>query len=421
MSAARLLAGMEAGPLDLAAHRAVHGDPPFVPGPILVEEIARVGLRGRGGGGFPLARKLAAVTRARGRPIVVVNGCEGDPLSEKDRVLLAGAPHLVLDGAVHLARTLGAAEIRIALGEDSPAVLDAVQDALAQRPELRPERLQVTVLEAPSGYVSGQETALVRATRDGVGRPLAAPPRVSERGISRRPTLVSNAETVAQVAVLASLGARGFASVGTREQPGTALVTLTGAVARPGVHEVAYGTRLTELVSIAGGLTQEPRAVLVGGCAGTWIPASRVRGLALSDRDLQPFGAGLGLGAIVVLPRSACPTAELARAAAWLDDRAAGQCGPCINGLGAIAGALAAIRDGRAAAGAREDIERWAGLVTGRGACAHPDGTARFVSSALRTFAADIEDHMRHGRCDACAAERVLGLPAERAQRMALR
>jgi NADH:ubiquinone oxidoreductase subunit F (NADH-binding) len=409
MNAARLLAGLSHGPLDLEAHLGVHGDAPVLPGPVLAQEIHRVALRGRGGGGFPLARKLEAIGRASGAPILVVNGCEGDPLSGKDRLLLTATPHLVIDGAVALARAVGAREIRLAIDVGRPEVDVTLQRALAERPE----RIPASVMRLPGGYVSGQETALVRVTRDGIAAPLAVPPRVSRRGIDRRPTLVANAETVAQVALLARLGAPAFAAIGTSEQPGTALVTLSGAVARPGVHEIAYGTSLSALLAAGGGVTDVPAAVLIGGCAGTWIAAERAARLRLSDRELQALGAGgLGLGVIVVLGRDDCPTAEVARAARWMADRSAGQCGPCVHGLSAIADALSAVRSGHAGPDALRDVDRWARMSVGRGACAHPDGTARFVSSALRVFADDLADHQRHGPCGACDRPSALALPS---------
>jgi NADH:ubiquinone oxidoreductase subunit F (NADH-binding) len=102
------------------------------------------------------------------------------------------------------------------------------------------------------------------------------------------------------------------------------------------------------------------------------------------------------------------------RVTEWLADESAGQCGPCVNGLASIAGALADVADGRAHRGAFSDIARWSELVTGRGACAHPDGTATFVTSALRVFGAQFEDHARHGPCDACARRSVLITPRER-------
>lgn len=410
MSDERLLAGAGPAPVGLADHRAIHGELGLAAPEGLLAAIERVRLRGRGGGGFPLAQKLAAIRRGRGEPVVIVNACEGDPLSAKDRVLIGHVPHLVLDGAITLARLIGAGELYLAVDETTPAS-EALAAALAARPEARRGLPAIALTEVPPGYVSGQETALVRFLQRGDARPLASSPRVAERGLGGRPTLVTNVETVSHVALLVHHGADWYEEVGVPGQPGTALVTVTGAVPRPGVREVRHGEPLTAILTGAGADPADVEAVLVGGCAGTWVPARRLRALTLDDRSLAQVGARVGLGAISVLPVDACPVAELARSIAWLADRSTGQCGPCVNGLAAIAGAISGLRDGTAPPGVLEELERWCGLVERRGACSHPDGTAAFVRSGLAAFAPDLEDHHRNGRCELCDAPGVLPLP----------
>src|ERR1700744_3737399 len=159
---ARLLHGVRADPMTLDDHLDTHGPLPAPRPMVLAGEIDRSGLRGRGGGGFPLARKLTAVKRARGRPPVIVNGCEGEPLSFKDGLLLGRLPHLVIDGAICLARTVGASEILIAIDELSVRAGETVERALRQRPELRGGRTTAQVVWTPTGYLGGQETAIVR-------------------------------------------------------------------------------------------------------------------------------------------------------------------------------------------------------------------------------------------------------------------
>jgi NADH:ubiquinone oxidoreductase subunit F (NADH-binding) len=396
--------------MTLERHRHQHGDLPSS-GSRLVDEIAAAGLRGRGGAAFPLSLKLDAVRRGRRAPVVVVNACEGEPMSTKDRLLLCALPHLVLDGAIAVARAIGADEVIVAVDERNPRAQDTVALALTQRPELRRGRLRADVAALPAGYLSGQESALVQWINDGVAKPAAATPRVTERGVRRRPTLVSNAETLAHVALIARHGARWFREIGTHEDPGSALVTVSGAVARPGVYEVSHGSTLGSLVSAAGGLSERTRAFLVGGYSGGWIDMAQARQARLSRAGLASFGARLGPGIVVALPERGCPVAEVTRVAGWLADHSAGQCGPCVNGLAAIADALDAVCHGDGGAARLPWIARWCQQVTGRGACAHPDGTAGFVSSAMRVFADELADHAQHGVCDACAAQPVLPTP----------
>jgi NADH:ubiquinone oxidoreductase subunit F (NADH-binding) len=399
---ARLLHGVGAGPMTLDDHLDTHGPLPAPRPTVLAGEIDRSGLRGRGGGAFPLARKLATVKRARGRPTVIVNGCEGEPLSCKDGLLLGRLPHLVIDGAICLARTVGASEILIAIDELSVRGGEAVERALRQRPELRGGRTTAQVVWTPTGYLGGQETAIVRWREEGVAKPRFGSPRVTERGIGRRPTVVSNVETAAHVALIARHGAGWFRQAGTDGDPGTALVTVGGAVAAPGVYEIEHGLALNALLADVGGCSEPPRAFLLGGYGGAWIDAADAERIRLSPGELASLRARLGPGIVYVLPDSVCPVAETARLAGWLAEQSSGQCGPCVNGLGAIANELERVRTGTAGRQALAEILRWCELAAGRGACAHPDGAASFVTSAVGVFRDELSDHARHGPCDGC-------------------
>ncbi|HEX3690032.1 MAG TPA: NADH-ubiquinone oxidoreductase-F iron-sulfur binding region domain-containing protein [Solirubrobacteraceae bacterium] len=420
MSLPRILLGAGADTMDHATHRRVHGDLAAgrrrsrEGGRALLDELTRSGLRGRGGGAFPLAAKLASVQRAKGRAVVVANGTEGEPMSVKDRMLLEALPHLVLDGAYCLADVLGTEDIVIALDESMGDAHDTVRRALRERPEAGRRRGRLRIVSVPAGYVTGHETAIVNFVNRGIPRPLTQPPRISERGVGRRPTLMSNAETLAHVALIARHGADWFRRLGRSDEPGSALVTLSGGVSAPGVYEIELGSRLDALVRAGGGVAEPVRAFLVGGYAGTWIDAAGAAPLPLSRSGLRALGAALGAGIVVALPRSACPVAEVTRVAGWMADQGASQCGPCVNGLASIADTLADVSEGRPGRDAFADILRWSELVVGRGACAHPDGAAAFVTSALRVFSAEFDDHARHGRCDACARRPVLITPRER-------
>lgn len=421
MSLPRLLLGVGGEPMSYPEHVALHGHRPsgagrsgVGPSP-LTGELARAGLRGRGGGAFPLAAKLDAVAHARGRPVVLVNATEGEPMSVKDRMLLECLPHLVLDGALCVAEALRAADVVIALSASFSTAAESLRAALRSRPDVGRRTPQPRVVAVPPGYVSGQETAIVNFVDHGIPRPTTQPPRVSERGIGRRPTLVSNAETLAHAALIARHGAKWFRQLGPEDEPGSFLVTLSGGVGAPGVYEVAYGSSLSSLVGAADGATEPVRAVLFGGYAGGWVDGADARALPLTSAALRPLRASLGAGIIVVLPQSACPAAEVARVAGYLSAQSAGQCGPCVNGLASIADTMADLCRGRARRDAFGDLRRWSELVVGRGACAHPDGAARFIASALSVFVAELEDHARHGPCEACARRPVLITPRPRA------
>lgn len=398
--APRLLAGIHrARPVTLAEHLSRHGRLDPRPRRSLHAVLDASGLEGRGGASFPVARKLSAVAARRGRPVVVVNATEGEPLSGKDKVLLRHVPHLVLDGAAALASELGTNDVVVAIASAAKPEAAAVAAAIAERSSRRIDgRVRIEMVAVPDRFVAGEETALVHFLNGGPAVPTMIPPRPFERGVGGRPTLVQNAETVAYVALLARHGADWFRRLGTQSEPGPALFTVSGAVRRPGVHEVALGIPLLELVELAGGPSAVPQAVLVGGYFGTWFTAAAARELTLDDACLASRGGGLGARVVFVLAAEQCGVAETARVARFLAEQSAGQCGPCVHGLASIAGALA-----RTARLERVDerarIARWCGQVEGRGACRHPDGAVRFVASALDVFAAEFDAHCAHGRC----------------------
>lgn len=404
----RLLAGwVETGaPADYTGHRERYGRLPWeaVSGraarAALIETVAGACLRGRGGGGFPTARKLAAVAAGRGPRVVVANGCEGDPASGKDRVLLELAPHLVLDGLVLAGVAVRAAEAVLCVSETGlqAARLDA---ALAER---RGDPVPVRIAEVPERYVASEESALVRFLTSGDARPTATPPRPAQRGVRGLPTLVDNVETLAHLALISRYGPEWYRACGTASAPGSTLVTLGGAVWRAGVYEIEYGMALGAVLDMAGGPALPPRAVLVGGLGGAWLPLPAAADIPFTPEDLRAAGAdGGGVAALTVLPRRACGLVETARAVGYLADESAGQCGPCMFGLPAIAADLTALAGGQGGQQGLMRLHRRLDAIRGRGACAHPDGAAALTASALAVFADDVARHAAGMPC-ACAS-----------------
>jgi NADH:ubiquinone oxidoreductase subunit F (NADH-binding) len=401
----RLLAGLDpsGAAMTLADHERAHGALPRVAPRELIEAVERSGLRGRGGADFPTARKLRAVADAhrRGR-VLVVNGSETEPASAKDRMLLSRLPHLVLDGGVLAAEAVGAHDIIVKVGESAAASVRALDSAIS----VRHDGVSIHLAEGPEGYVMGEESAVIHFLGGGAPVPTLVPPRPFERGYRGKPTLIQNPETLAQVALVARYGDRWYRELGTAADPGSALVTISGAVAAPGVYELAFGTPMTDLLAAAGGSTEPLQALLVGGYFGTWVDSSRAFRLRLAREDLRSVGCSLGSGVLIALGEGSCGLHESARVIDYLASQSAGQCGPCVFGLRAIADAFGAIADGIAHDREYDRLLRWTSEIRGRGACHHPDGAARFVESALGVFGYQIDDH-RRARCYAPAA----GLP----------
>ena len=397
----RLTAGWHQtrGPANLRQHLDRYGGLPR-PGRQLVALVTAAGLTGRGGAAFPTGTKLRAVAAARGPKVVVANGMEGEPASDKDQALLARAPHLVLDGAVLAAEAVGADTVHICLERTRYQQIDEVARAVGERERAGLVPVRIQIHDLPARYVSSEETSLVRWLNGGDARPVLAPPRPSERGVRRRPTLVDNVETLAHVAMIARFGPAWFREAGVHDAPGSMLVTISGDVSYPGVYEIAAGTRVGDVLAFAEAAA-DARTVLVGGYGGTWQRVSDVAALPLTPAGLRPAGASPGAGVLAVLPPGSCGISETARILGYLAGQSARQCGPCQFGLAAVAGDFAQLALGRPDGNPVKRLHRRLGVIPGRGACGHPDGAVRLAASALTAFAADLRAHADRRPCQA--------------------
>jgi NADH:ubiquinone oxidoreductase subunit F (NADH-binding) len=410
-------------PLALDDHAARYGPVPFRDGAgDLIAEVERAGLTGRGGAGFPTGRKMRTVAghgrrtgplRSQAGTVVVANGAESEPASAKDRLLLARAPHLVLDGIAVAAEAVGATRAYLSVHEGQDELALQLAALISERDRYDQNRVPIRVVAVPRGYVASQETALISQLNGGAAKPAFVPPRPFQKGAHGRPTLVQNVETLAHLALIARFGARWFRALGSGGggASGSALITVGGAVARPGVYEIALGMPIADLVRRAGGPSEPPQAILAGGYFGGWLPYGPALDVPMSDAALRAAGASLGPGVLVLLPESACGLAETAWITGYLAGQSAGQCGPCVNGLPALADMMARLAfgrpDGRALAWAQQLMT----LVSRRGACHLPDGTAAFADSALRIFAEELRRHAMAGPCGRVRRRPVLPAP----------
>lgn len=399
----RLLSGV-GSPSDLATHRRTWPAPPELTGGDLLGLLRHAAIRGRGGAGFPLAVKVESAMDSGRRRELVVNGAEGEPASAKDSALLLTAPHMVLDGAEVVAQALGVRTAHLVLPADRPGVVAAARGAVAARATGRrgrtggPRPLRWVLHRATGGFVGGQARAVVELVEGRPNLPVTAWVPESVRGVHGRPTLVSNVETFAQVALLAALGPLRYARRGTPEEPGTTLLTVGGDGEGGGVVEVPHGVPLREVLRLFGFPDGTP--VLLGGYHGTWVSAVAARSLRVLRGDAARVGASFGAGVVLPLLPGTCPVRVTASITEYLASQSAGRCGPCRLGLPALAEQTTLLA-GTApqapvrATGAR--IRELVDLVTGRGACAHPDGTARLVRSLMATFPEEVTVHERGG------------------------
>jgi NADH:ubiquinone oxidoreductase subunit F (NADH-binding) len=381
----------------LAAHQQRLGPLPTLPPGELIAELEASGLLGRGGAGFPVGRKWRTVADGSSAgAVVLANGAEGEPLSHKDRSLMAARPHLVIDGALLAARAVGAGDIIFYVGGEHRAADAALRNALAER--RADARGRVRIVAAPAGYVSGEESAAVHFVNAGDARPTTTPPRPFERGVGGRPTLVQNVESLALAALIARRGHAWYQGLGHGRARGIGLLSVSGAVKHAGVHEVELGSTLSDAAAAAGGLNGDVQAVLLGGYFGGWADLDEQWGLPLDAASMRARGLALGCGVVHFLPAETCGVEATARLMTYLASQSARQCGPCVFGLAAIADATRRLAARSPQPGDLERILRWSGQLTGRGACHHPDGAAALLQSALQVFAGEFAAHQRR-RC----------------------
>jgi len=379
-----LLEGVADGP-SLAAHRKRYGDLPTTRLPHLLQLVRGAGLRGRGGAAFPFATKLETASKRR-RPVVVVNLSEGEPASAKDSALALSRPHLVLDGATAAAQALGSREVHLVVTGERPLVRQSMERAL----EERAGDVAVRLHTAAPRFVAGQARAVIELLSGRPNLPVTAWSPEAIEGLRGRPTLLSNAETWAHVGLLVLRGEGAYRRHGTETEPGTALLSLTTPGEEPHVLEVPYGTRLREVLpEAAHGLP-----ALVGGFHGSWATWPTLANARISVPHLAALGTPLGAGVLLVPDAETCPVELTSRIVAFLAGQSAGRCGPCHNGLPALAAAVHDVATGR---GGAERAGQLAELVRGRGACAHPDGTVRLVRSLLGTLPHEVAEHVSGG------------------------
>jgi NADH:ubiquinone oxidoreductase subunit F (NADH-binding) len=368
------------------------------------------GLLGRGGAGFPAFIKLAVASSAGSGGTIVVNGMEGEPASDKDKLLLSHTPHLVLDGAQFLAALCRASRVVVCVPHGRQGTAAAVAHAMAERKQSRYAPVTETLVRPPDRFVGGEESALARFIESGSSLPAFRPDKGTPLRIGRRAALVHNAETLAHIALIARQGPAPFRARGLADEPGTCLVTIGGAVAHPGVVEVDRGMPLWEIAQ-RGAPTEPPQALLVGGFGGGWVGPDHF-GTPYASGPLRAVGASAGVGVILVLGTSSCGVAETARIARYLASQSSGQCGPCASGLPAIADDLARLTHGRVDRELLPRLWRRLGQVDGRGACRHPDGAVALVRSALSVFEPDVAGHSAGAACSHHRRPTSLRFPA---------
>ncbi len=386
-----------------------------------IDLIARSGLRGRGGGGFPTGRKWATIAAQQGTSrYLVVNGAEGEPGTFKDRALLRANPYQVVEGLIVAAFAIGAREafvcLKASFEQETAAILRAVQEF--QQAGICTD-CTVNVVAGPDEYLFGEEKAMLEVIEGKPPLPRWFPPY--EHGLfaagpqegweaasgsagrprsGPNPTLVNNVETLANVPHILVRGADWFRSLGTPASPGTVVATVVGDVQRPGVGEVALGTPLRAVLDAVGGGPRPGRTVkaVFSGVANAVVTATDVD-VPLSHDAFREIGSGMGAAGFIVYDDTACMVGVAARLSRFLSVESCGQCPPCKIGSGEITARLERIEAG---AGGDDDIAAihgWLQRVTDGNRCFLAVEEQTLVSSILRAFPEEFAAHIEHRVC----------------------
>ncbi|TME38673.1 MAG: hypothetical protein E6I75_06750 [Chloroflexi bacterium] len=359
------------------------------------------GLRGRGGAYFPVGAKWeTARNTPSDRKFLLVNAEEGEPGIYKDRHLLEGDPHRVLEAILIAALGMAATEVFIFVNGEASLSQQRLLTALEKARQLGVVQVPVEMRLGAGGYVLGEETALINAIHGLRAEPLARPPFPAVSGLLASPTVINNVESLANLPDIVLNGADWFTTVGTATTPGTKLVSLAGAVRQPGLYEVALGTPLrTILQDYGGGPSGELGALLVGGPSGSILPPSLLD-TPFDVQPLQAVGGVLGAGGIVALTSEACVVDAVRELVAYNARESCGKCTPCREGTQRMLGLFDDVRVGRGHAAILQTIDELNDVMGYASLCGLGQMAPNPVRGLLRHFPEVVGEHLA-GRCSA--------------------
>jgi NADH-quinone oxidoreductase subunit F len=379
----------------------------------IIEEVDRAGLRGRGGGGFPTARKWRSCRKTEGDArYVICNGDEGDPGAFMDRSLMEGNPHSVLEGMIIGAYAIGSSQGYIYVRNEYPLAVEHLKNAISQARQVgllgenilgTPFSFDIKINRGGGAFVCGESTALMASLEGRMGEPRAKYVHTVESGLRGNPTNLNNVETWANIPAIINQGGEWFASIGTEGSKGTKVFSLVGKVVNTGLVEIPMGMTLRQLIDTIGGGVRDGKAfkaVQTGGPSGGCIP-SQYLDTPVDFDELTKLGSMMGSGGMIVMDEDTCMVNVAKYFLGFLKEESCGKCTPCREGLSQMLYILDRITHGEGEPGDVEKLEELADLLEGTALCALGKTAANPVLSTIRYFRAEYDEHIQNQRCPA--------------------
>ncbi|WP_439533417.1 complex I 51 kDa subunit family protein [Polymorphobacter sp.] len=376
----------------------------------IIDMVDAAALNGRGGAGFPVARKWrfmpAPGTAPKTAPgdgpsYLIVNGDEMEPGAFKDRLFIEALPHQLIEGAIIAAHAMHVSEAIILVRDNYRAGIAAMESAIAEAGAAGLlGGLRMRVHASAGRYIVGEETALIEALEGKRAVPRKRPPFPAQSGLWGRPTTVNNVETIACVPIIVSGGAAAFRALSRTAEGGTKLYGVSGRVHRPQLIEAPMGTTARELIDRCGGVSGNGmlRCFQPGGGASGFLGPEHLD-LPLDFGSVAATGSMFGTGTMIVLDETACPIGVVARHLRFYARESCGWCTPCREGLPWTARILDALEAGTARASDLDVLRMTAAEAgpRGRSFCDLMGGAMQPLASALTRFADLFDDHLAHG------------------------
>jgi NADH-quinone oxidoreductase subunit F len=377
----------------------------------IIREVEISGLRGRGGGGFPTARKWRSAREAPGEPrYLICNGDEGDPGAFMDRSVMEGNPHLVLEGMIIAAFAIGSHEGYIYVRNEYPLAVEHLRRAIDGCREcglLGDDILasgfafDVGISRGGGAFVCGESTALMASLEGRVGRPRAKYVHSVERGLNEKPTCLNNVETYATVPTIITNGGAWLASIGTAGSKGTKIFSLVGKINNTGLVEVPMGIRLREIVEVIGGGIpggKAFKAVQTGGPSGGCIPAAHLD-VPVDFDELTTLGSMMGSGGMIVMDEDTCMVDMARYFLHFLKGESCGKCVACREGVRRMLEIVERVCAGHGRVEDLDTLEELGEYLVDTALCALGATAANPVLTTLRYFRGEYESHIREHYC----------------------